>query len=249
MPSSWTVTLSGPADPDIPVNAPHAVVSQWLDENHKAPVKGYAISPPQSQGPITTLEIRLLDDGLADRLTAGAAVGGRIRLGRHWFTVAAPPRLDLAQPWQDLHATTGVRAWQVHFRSPTTFRRGSRTSPLPAPDSVLTSLVSRWRLLHPQTAPDLDRNGEQTLWVSDVEGRSQPLVLRDTVVSGFVGQVRYVCDGTPDHADAVGALMRFAGYAGIGSHTAFGFGTVGVTSTWQPPANTGRRPPERKTLA
>jgi len=235
MPSRWIITLSGPVDPDIPLNAPHAVISRWLDDDHKAAVKGYAISPPRSSGSITVLDVRLLDDTLVDRLMANAGVGEQVRLGRHWFTVATAPHLDRARPWSELCAAVGRRAWEVKFLSPTTFRRGSRTSPLPAPDSVLTSLESRWQLLHPRTAPAMDRDAQQSLWVSDIQGQSQVLPLRDTVVSAFVGRARYVCDGTPDQARAVAALLGFAEFAGIGSHTAFGLGTVAVTSTWQPP--------------
>jgi CRISPR-associated endoribonuclease Cas6 len=220
--------------PDIPLTAPHAVISRWLDENHKAPVKGYAVSPPRSQGPLTVLEIRLLDDGLTDRLLAGSPVGESVRLGRHHFTVAATPHADVVQPWEDLRPTTHNRAWEVEFASPVTFRRGSRTSPLPAPESILTSLISRWRQLHPATAPVVERGFAQSLWVSDIEGRSHTLPLRDTIVSGFVGRVRYVSDGTPDQAQAVDALLRFASFAGIGSHTAFGLGTIAVRPTWQP---------------
>jgi CRISPR/Cas system endoribonuclease Cas6 (RAMP superfamily) len=72
------------------------------------------------------------------------------------------------------------------------------------------------------------------VWVSDVDGHSAALRLRDTVVSGFLGRVRYVCDGSDEEAAAVDALLAFARFAGIGSHTAFGLGSVEVNPTWQP---------------
>jgi CRISPR-associated endoribonuclease Cas6 len=111
---------------------------------------------------------------------------------------------------------------------------GTRTSPWPAPESVLTSLASRWRALRPQTAPALSRDLARSVWVSDVEGRSECLRSRDMLVSGFVGRVRYVCDGSAEAAATVGALFSFARFAGIGSHTAFGLGTVDLSPTWQP---------------
>jgi hypothetical protein len=56
-----------------------------------------------------------------------------------------------------------------------------------------------------------------------------PAPLRNTQVSGFVGKVRYVCDGDQALAAAFEALLRFAEYAGIGSHTAFGLGAVRIS--------------------
>jgi CRISPR-associated endoribonuclease Cas6 len=234
MPSRWLIHLDGAPTPRIPVNAPHAVVSGWLDGDHKAPVKGYSLTPPRTTGRRTVLEVRLLDDALTERLESQAEPGRRVRLGHQHFTVAAPPARQAATPWPNLATATTVRAWEVHFLSPATFRRGSRTSPLPAPESILTSLASRWQALHPQTAPFVSPACARTVWVSDIEGRSEALELRDTVVSGFVGRLRYVCDGSDDDARITDALFRFAAYAGVGSHTAFGLGTVAVNPTWQP---------------
>ena len=234
MPSRWLITLDGPASSQIPVEAPHAVVSGWLDIDHKAPVKPYSLAPPRSVGGFTALEVRLLDDGLASRLLGGAPSGGRVRLGRHWFTVIAAAALQVRTPWTDLHRRPPSRAWEVSYLSPTTFRRRTRTSPWPAPDSVLTSLASRWRAVSPATAPKVNQATARSLWVSDLDGRSETLQLRETIVSGFVGRVRYVCDGSRVEAAAVDALFAFAEYAGVGSHTAFGLGTATVTPTWQP---------------
>lgn len=234
MPSRWRITLEGPAAPQVPVEAPHAVVSRWLDSDHRAPVKPYSLAPPQSVGCRTTLEVGLLDDGLARRLADRAALGESVRLGSHWFTVAAPLALDASASWADLLQRCRARAWEVSYLSPTTFRRGTRTSPWPAPESLLTSLVSRWKALSPATAPTVDRNTARSLWVSDVDGHSEIFRLRDTVSSGFLGRIRYVCDGSDAEAAAVTALLAFAEFAGIGSHTAFGLGNTTIGSTWQP---------------
>jgi CRISPR-associated endoribonuclease Cas6 len=180
------------------------------------------------------LEVRLLEDGLAVRLAAHAVPAVPVRLGRHWLAVAGVPVLDIACSWSEFVGERGRRAWEVGYRSPTTFRRGTRTSPWPAPESVLTSLAARWRALRPQTAPELSRDLARSVWVSDVEGRSECLRLRGTVVSGFVGRIRYVCDGPDEAAATVGALFAFAQFAGIGSHTAFGLGTIDLSPTWQP---------------
>jgi CRISPR-associated endoribonuclease Cas6 len=148
--------------------------------------------------------------------------------------VAGPPVLRSVLPWVELEASPTVRAWQLEFVTPTTFRNGQRTSPWPAPSSVLTGLAVRWSGLRGSGAPVLTHGVSSSVWVSDVEGRSEALELKQTVVSGFVGRIRYVCDGSDDEAAVVSALFAFAGYAGIGSHTAFGLGAVRLARTWQP---------------
>jgi len=242
MPSSWLVSLSGPPEPQIPLEAPHAVVSRWLDLIHKAPAKAYALSPPGHDRGRTILTVRLLDDALAGSLTRHIVVGERVRLGRHWFTVTEPPVLAGGTAWTSL-GRSGRRAWELTFNSPTAFRRRNRTSPFPAPPSVITSLLERWWIIDPPTAPpftavDLARS----LWVSDLDGHSSVMPLRDTIVSGFTGRIRYVCDGTDAQAEAVDALLSFAEYAGVGSHTAYGLGTVSLGTTWAP--GTRSRAPE-----
>lgn len=229
-----TILLDGDAGAQIPLEAPHAVLSGWLDEDHKAAVKPYALGPPRCVGRRVGLPVRLLEDALTGRLRRHAVAGATVRLGRHLFCVAATPRTEEHLSWEDLRGRSGRRAWEVAFRSPTTFRRGSRTSPWPAPDSLLLGLSSRWNALSAQSAPALTREVMQSLWVSDIDGRSEAIRLRGTVVSGFVGRVRYVCDGSEADAGTVDALLAFARFAGIGSHTAFALGTVDVESTWQP---------------
>lgn len=222
MPSRWVVALAGPAGISFPVEAPHAVVSRWLDVDHRAPVKQYAVSPPDSLAGRTVLTVRLLDDGLAQRLAEATTPGRPVRLGRHQLTIATPPECVDEIGWDRLLAARG-RRWDVRFCSPTTFRNGNRTSPLPSPAGVLSGLRARWAAASPVLLP----SPAGDLWVSDLDGRNEMLALRGTVVSGFVGRVTYAC-GTED-APAYGPLLAFAAYAGIGSHTAFGLGTVEVT--------------------
>ena len=234
MPSRWRIHLTGPFDADVPLEAPHAVVSRWLDNDttHKAPVKPYAISPPERDGRSLVVEVRLLDDLLAEPLMRVARAGTPVRLGSHHYRVGGAPRLVEAVPWPELAVGGGPRsggrenAWRVRFLSPTTFRSGDRSSPFPAPESVIRGLLSRWRALDPRSAPGTETSQLRSTWVSDLDGRTVAVRRAGRIVAGFVGQVRYVNDGSPVEQDAVRALLRLACFAGIGSHTAFGFGTV-----------------------
>jgi CRISPR-associated endoribonuclease Cas6 len=278
MPSRWEIILTGPAGAEIPPTAPQAVVSSWLDDppsrspegagsegmrsTHSAVVRGWACGPfstasaasPDSAEAAITMQVRLLDDSLEDRLLDAARPGRRIRLGTSRYLVTSPATLASRTEWADLHDRTLDRAWQVRFDTPACFRRGNRTSPWPAPESVARSLAERWQRLHPATAPPSPGPGSGQVWISDIDGHSQvQLLVRHSrhsgqkaareVVSGFVGRIRYVCDrGSDAEASIFGALLSFAAYAGVGSHTTYGFGVVSPETTWQPPSVKGGLP-------
>ena len=269
MPSRWEVLLAGPQEAPVPLAAPQAVVSGWLDDPpprgpgpvsvagvrsaHADPARAWACGPLQTSplgelGAMTILHVRLLDDGLADRLAGAIRPGRSVRLGTHEYKVAASPRETGRAAWPDLRSWSGERAWQVRFVTPVCLRRGNRTSPWPAPDSVARGLAERWRRLDPATAPSLPARGGGSVWVSDIDGHSEAHILTrrakrhgqrlttDEVISGFTGRIRYVCDGgTETEAADFGALMAFAAFAGAGSHTTYGFGVICPEPTWQPP--------------
>ena len=268
MPSIWEVTLAGPDDADIPLTAPHAVISRWLDDpapddarpgdvwpgdaphsEHDGRVKKWACGPPRVvSGVGVAMQIRLLDDKLAGRLQAAATMGATVRLGTSHYQIDGPARMTAKAAWPELRQWPGTRAWQVRFRSPACARRRNRTSPLLAPDALARGLAERWQHLHPATAPELTWRGAGPVWVSDLDGHSEVQILSrrarredqpprsEEIISGFTGRVRYVCDhGTDTEAACFSALLAFALFAGAGSHTAYGFGTITPEPTWQPP--------------
>lgn len=265
MPSRWEVTLAGPADASVPLAAPHAVISGWLDDRataleeapgsrsgHGDQVKKWAFGPLHALADGRAgivLQVRLLDDALAARLLAGTRPGTSVRLGSGRYRIAEPARpVDLVE-WADLRKPSGSRAWQVRFATPACARRRNRAAPLLNPETLAAGLAERWRLLDAGSAPVVPwRPGGCPVWVSDLDGRTEVQLLprtvrgggsperREEVISGFVGRVRYVCDqGSDVEAAAFGALLAFAAFAGAGSHTAYGFGVTVPEPTWQPP--------------
>jgi hypothetical protein len=144
----------------------------------------------------------------------------------------------------------------MRFLTPTCIRRNNRTSPLLAPDSLARGLTERWRHLHPATAPPLPGPGPGPVWISDLDGHSEVQVLtrrikrdgqwhlRDEIISGYTGRIRFVCEtGTDNQAAAFDALLAFAAYAGAGSHTTYGFGVTTAEDTWQSPTQRIHHPP------
>lgn len=266
MPSRWEVALSGPRDVAVPLGAPQAVASGWLDDRpqasaarsavqsaHSAAARAWACGPlrtclTEAGGAVAVLEVRLLDDALAGRLSRAVRPGRKVRLGTGEYQVAAAARETGRASWADLRRQGGDRAWQVRFVTPVCLRRGNRTSPWPAPESVARGLAERWQRLDPATAPPAPQRGLPSVWVSDIDGHSEAHILprrarrdgqwrlTEEVISGFTGRIRYVCDhGTEAEAAEFGALLAFAAYAGAGSHTTYGFGVTRPEPTWQPP--------------
>jgi CRISPR-associated endoribonuclease Cas6 len=232
MPSLWQWRMHT-ATP-LPKRTVHAVLARCLDENHHADRKPWCWVARQD-GSDQVIEIGLLDDALAARLMAGADAHAR---------APAPLRLPMAGPveqvaattWAQLAATAGRPPWTVEFISPTTFRRGDRFMPWPAPSSVFGSLRASWRTFGAPHVGDLTVDLKaDPLIVTAVSGRShsERVVLRteshtgrtpvQITVTGFVGRVQYSVDGPIDHA-AVAALLALAPFAGVGAHTTRGFG-------------------------
>ena len=273
MPSRWEVILAGPPDIPAPPAALQAVVSGWLDDRpqHSGSGSGPATrwlirlrrgrgragrcARARAGGAVAVLEVRLLDDALAARLGRAVRPGRAVRLGEGEYRIAAPARETGRASWADLRRWAGERAWQVRFLTPVCLRRGNRTSPWPAPESVARGLAERWQRLDPSTAPPPPARGPSPVWVSDIEGHSEAHILprrdrhggqwrmTEEVISGFTGRIRYVCDhGSQAEAADFGALLAFAAYAGAGSHTTYGFGVMCPEPTWQPPTVRSGRP-------
>jgi CRISPR-associated endoribonuclease Cas6 len=269
MPSRWDIPLVAPGHAPLPLTAPHAVVSGWLDDReqpgaeaeaapgrsgHAEQARRWACGPVQA-GPLSAdgsqllvLTVRLLDDGLSGRLHEATRPGTMVRLGSGYYEIRGHAERTAQVSWTDLARWDGSRAWQVRFVTPACARQRNRTSPLLAPGSLARSLAGRWRRLAPETAPVLPAERDQTVWISDLDGRSETVNLVrlrrgegrprpcGEIVSGFAGRIRYVCDqGTDAEAGGFAALLALASFAGAGSHTAYGFGVVTPEPTWQPP--------------
>jgi hypothetical protein len=216
MPSWWEVPLAGPADGAIPLLAPMAVVSGWLDDQagrlqadlgrgggrdqrdgprsgHDDQGRKWACGPlragPAAAGTsdaVMTLAVRLFDDGLSGRLEAAAKPGRVVRLGAHHYQVAGSARRTASASWQELRQWSGARSWQMRLVTPACLRRNGRTSPWLAPESVARGLAERWHRLDQATAPPLPGHGAGPVWVSDIDGHSEVQML--TRRAGYGGR-------------------------------------------------------------
>lgn len=236
MPARWVIRLSGPEPRDVNLAHLHAVVSTWLDatdEEHSYGVKPYSVSAPRSEGDLLAVEIGTLTDDAESRLLSQLRPGSGVRFGRHRAVVVAAPEPVSGSPWSHLAALIDARAWVVRFATPTSFRQGRRTSPWPAPPALIRGLALKWERWSGIPLPALAPHDVEQVWVTDVDGASHVLRIGPSVFSGFVGRVRYQCDDARVAAE-VGPLFALAPFAGVGSATTKGLGTVRLERTWQP---------------
>lgn len=240
MPSRWLVPLTPVDLHRMELAHVHAAISGWFDttsDDHTAELKPYSISPVRRLGRGCGIEIGLLTAQAEGRLRRTAVPGAEVRFGRQFATVSAPPVLLLDQDWDDLAELTTDRAWTIRFETPASFRQGERTSPWPAPESLLRGLGQRWERWSGLPSRDLSPWVTRSIWVSDLDGASDVVALgrhdRRVHYSGFVGRIRYQCDDG-DAAAEVGPLFALADFAGVGAATAKGLGVARLEPTWQP---------------
>lgn len=245
MPSRWQLHLRIPAR-GLQMHHVHGAVSRWLGHTEVG-VSDFALGWPQIvSDDITRIEIRLLRDDreLVDRLVEGVhtmQARGGLSLGPDGRRRKVPlesPRtgvpvgsLSLVQAlsWEELSdCACPVDVFTVHFLSPYFSRQGRTQLPMPTAGSVVRSLSGRWRTVHPHTAPtvEMDRLG---LEIDDLNGRTVHVSMNGVQYEGFVGEATFLV-GTADRYQQLqlGRLLAAAPYTGIGSSTAYGFGTVDV---------------------
>ncbi|MFY1649788.1 CRISPR system precrRNA processing endoribonuclease RAMP protein Cas6 [Solwaraspora sp. WMMB762] len=252
MPSRWQFVVPGVDPAGVRLEHVHAVVSRWFDVDeaaHRSHAKAYSVSPPVAHPAGTLVEVGLLDDALVDKLRAGAATGAVIRFGGQVGALVTGARQVAGVSWLELARPSGDAAWSLRFLTPATFRRGNGFTPWPDPWSVVAGLRAVWRANAPAGLPELvlplpgvggpggggpgERPDRDALWVSDIDGTSDVVKVNGRTVSGFLGRIRYVCDGPTALVGAVDRLMRLAPYSGVGAQRGRGFGLVRLEPTWR----------------
>lgn len=241
-------------EPPVKPEHLHGALSRWFDDEespatvvggvgasqsrHEATIKPYTISPLAEEPGRRGVLISVLTSDADARLWRGAGTAGRVRLGRSLTRVEAPV-VDESMSWAQLDASRSARAWRLEFVTPTTFRTGNRTSPLPTPTGILRTPSDCWRAFSGREPRLYTPQDVTRLWVSDVDLNSQRLLLRVGERSGpddrrgergicaVTGSMVLRCDDD-QVAAIVGPLLRLAPFSGVGGFRGKGFGVVEV---------------------
>lgn len=191
-----------------------------------------------------------LNAALSAALLGSDLPGRAFRVGTAEFTIAALHSSAEEHPWagRDSYETLARRYTEgetpnsqqlrLAFDSPTTFKRGSRSLPLPVPALVFGGVVRKWQ----QHAPP-SLQGVFDGWTLD--GSDAPVLLKRHTLrthmllfgrkgqqAGFSGEAVFQL---PRDVDArFGGLLQllgaFAFYAGVGYRTPWGMGQVRVAN-------------------
>ena len=234
MPTRWFVAIPGLIPERVKLEHVHAAVSGWFDTSipeHRAGEKPYAVSPPtRDQHGITGVEVVTLTDEATRRLTTATAGHPEVRLGNQCRRLGGMRRL-CADEWAELAQPCSTTEWRLELVTPTTFRTGNRSSPLPTVEGLVRGARAAWAAWSPVSLPEGDGS---SLWVSDVDLRSDivPLTIRgadgrsrEILISAVTGSL-VVRHGPTDHTAA--ALVRTASYTGVGAMTLKGLGVTRV---------------------
>jgi CRISPR-associated endoribonuclease Cas6 len=234
MPARWFVPIPGLDPTRVKLGHVHGAVSAWFDHTlaeHRAGDKPYAVSPPtrDEQGE-TGVEVATLTGEATDRLGEATESRPSIRLGNQSRRIGRVRCLH-AHTWAQLASPVEATEWRLELATPTTFRSGNRSTPLPTVESLVRGARQAWTLWGDDSLP----GGQgSSLWVSDLDLRSEvvPLVVRgadgrhrEITLSGVTGTI--VVRHDPGDA-AAAALVRATAYTGIGAMTVKGLGVTRV---------------------
>lgn len=232
MPSLWHWHLAAPPEACRQHHL-HAVVSRLISHEDPRP---FALSPPEAFEGATRVEVRLLDDDpefvsrvverFQDTLREGVTLGAdRVAV----FAPVAGAGISLlrAHPWATLLSEAlPISEFELEFMSPCYVRRGRRQVPLPLAGSVARSALRSWSQFAASTAPQF-RFDDADVDVCALDGQSLTVTLSSRSHHGFVGRISYSIGARePSVRSTMHALAMAAAYTGVGSSTAYGFGTV-----------------------
>lgn len=239
MPQRWLVRIEHPAPERVEPHHLHALVSRWLDEDHWADRKPYALVPLYvADDGHPAFEVGLLVDDLARCIGEGVAElhrrGGRLGSLR-CRALEVHPELVAAADWGAVwEQAEPQRDLSLQFETPTTFREGALYHPVPTPSSAVRSWNERWQRFAPPLlarAVDLDASSCK-ITVAHLEGRTVETVRGRRTIPGFVGAVTFRSHDRGDERDVVRrrlrALAGIAPFGGTGSGTPSGFGVTTV---------------------
>jgi CRISPR-associated endoribonuclease Cas6 len=208
--------------------------------------KEVAVAPRDS----CSVRVTSLDARLSAELLGGDLPGRTLRIGAATFTISAVCSTAGKHEWarRDSFETLARRfansesdsssALNVAFESPTTFKRGNRSLPLPVPALVFGGVVQKWRRHAPPSLRDVFDG-----WTLD--GGTAPVLLKRHTLrthmllfgenrqqTGFSGETTFQLPRSAD--DRFRGLLQllgaFAFYAGVGYRTPWGMGQVRVAS-------------------
>ncbi len=245
MPSRWFVPIHGVDPQRVRLEFVHGAFSGWFDRTtaeHTAGDKPYAVSPLTNHRGQVGVQVGLLSDVAHQRFIDVTSAPTTVRLGNQIREIGQPKPLRQAT-WTALAREITDRQWTLDLVTPTTFRSGDRSSPLPAVETIVSGLARSWKLWcdQPDLVPLPTPTQVRSLWISDLDLTTEYVDMtingRSVRFRGALGSITLRADDD-DTARWAGPLLNYAAYAGVGSMRAKG---LGVAELRRPSAERTRR--------
>lgn len=215
--------------------------------HHAARLKPFTVSLPLPwpnasvhAAPLSAIRFTTLTREVYEALVEGmlrrCQASSRLALGPHEVEIQhvlfrqESAGLATVTCYEELSMTPPVRTIHMQFLTPTSFRTGRGSLPLPLPASVYRSLWEKWQCFAPpalRLADSLVPTITQHLFPARYALHTAVMRHKDGVPQvGCVGWCQFQLLGELSDADwrALTALSRFATYAGVGMKTTMGMG-------------------------
>ena len=140
---------------------------------------------------------------------------------------------DIADTY--FRAKTAPRGAEIHFLTPTSFKRDGAYILLPESALILQSLLLRWNAFCPDIRIEEDNLAQELaayIHLTRYALRSAAYSVEGYSIRGFRGQIALRFTGSDMVRRILGTLLAYAPYAGIGIKTALGMGAV-ETDIWK----------------
>lgn len=241
MPSVWEIQFCDVDPSHVRSSGIHRFLSAWFRETQSehSGLKGYSVGPRRDDRSAVAIEVRCVDDRLAD-LVASIPAGQQVQFGTTHPRLAAvrvPPRCMATMSWAELATYRGTSQWRLELQSPVVVSYGHVDQPWPAPAPILRGLDAKWSKWGPQVDSTYDERLAGLIAVTGADLRTVECHLAPTPVWGATGAVEWTWLGvqTTRHADLshgatiIERLLALSRFTGIGGYTQHGLGSVAIS--------------------
>lgn len=199
---------------------------------------------PSHAGSPCSLRICTLTDPLfqavATSLARKVTASEGIRIGQALFTLEnydflGPNGAPGLSTYEQLLASEPLAEFRFVFRTPTAFKQGRTSMPLPIPRLMFQSYLSRWNGFAPPECAideDLPEVVERSVMIKNHDIASRLLDMKNMKMVGFIGSCTLGVDSGLSELQIrqITALAHFAQFAGTGAKTTVGMGQTLVNS-------------------
>jgi len=246
----WLLTLDMPTHEKASPSHLHAVVSNWVDDDHHAERKAFSLGPISSDDGTIEVEIRTFSTRAADSMQDSFTNAQFIRVGSDRANDASLALIESASFVDLVDRSKPDAMIGVQFLTPTVFRTGSKTSVIPGATQVFAHARRVWSEWAPrELTPNLEI-GTLSILTPFLEGTTSKWDLGRRHWNGFVGRAQYdlsLLDARDVRVlNVMGSLLDFVG---VGANTTWGMGVVSVSTGNNPISPTqprNSRPNRRK---